>query len=132
MQKIIRRARIVTPKKIIKGTLVIIGGKIADLIQGETTVKGEVYDAKNNYVLPGLIETHGHLREPGFEHKETIADGTRAALAGGFTTVFDMPNTKPPTTTVTLLHEQVERYKKNSYCDFAINFGTSVIDIPEL
>ncbi len=54
-----------------------------------------VYDAKNQWVLPGLIDIHVHLREPGLEHKETIATGTRAALAGGFTSVACMANTQP-------------------------------------
>ena len=50
--------------------------------------------------LPGLVDVHVHLREPGYEHKETLASGTRAALAGGITTVLDMPNTSPPTATL--------------------------------
>ncbi len=128
----ITNGKLVTPTKIIRGTLVINDGKIVDIVEGERVSRDNVYDARNNYVLPGLIETHGHFREPGFDYKETIADGTKAALAGGFTTVFDMPNTKPPITTVKLLHEQIDRYKKSSYCDFAINFGTSVADILEL
>lgn len=132
MQSVITNGKIVTPKKVITGSIVIENGKILEIVRNNITCNEESYDAGGNYVLPGLIETHGHFREPGLEHKETIADGTKAALAGGFTTVFDMPNTKPPTTTVKLLHEQVERYKKNSYCDFAINFGTSVSDISEL
>jgi dihydroorotase len=55
-----------------------------------------VYDASGAYVSPGWMDMHVHLREPGFEHKETIATGTRAAAAGGFTTVACMPNTEPP------------------------------------
>lgn len=58
-------------------------------------VGAEVFDAKGMYVLPGLIDMHTHLREPGFEHKETIKTGTLAALKGGFTTVCAMPNTNP-------------------------------------
>ncbi|MBI4137261.1 dihydroorotase family protein [Candidatus Roizmanbacteria bacterium] len=127
----VTNARIVTPDKIIHGTIHFSNGTIIAI--DETRIAGpSSYDANEQYVLPGLIETHGHFREPGFEHKEDIPHGTRAALAGGFTTVFDMPNTNPPITTVKLLHEQIERYKQRSYCDFAINFGASVSDIPEL
>jgi dihydroorotase len=130
---LIKNARIVTKDRIIHGCLVINDGKITEIIEGNReTFDGEVYDAQDKYLLPGLIETHGHFREPGLEHKEDIPHATRAALAGGFTTVFDMPNTKPPTTTVKLLHEQIARYTEKSYCDFAINLGSSVTDIGEL
>ncbi|MDA8168336.1 MAG: dihydroorotase [Nitrospiraceae bacterium] len=61
----------------------------------KNTKGAEVLDAKGMYVLPGLIDMHTHLREPGFEHKETIRTGTLAALKGGFTTVCAMPNTNP-------------------------------------
>ncbi|MBI4065450.1 dihydroorotase family protein [Candidatus Gottesmanbacteria bacterium] len=130
----ITNARIVTPQGIKRGSIIFSPDGTIDKIinQNMPVSKGQYYDAHDGYVLPGLIETHGHFREPGLEHKETIRDGSRAALAGGFTTVFDMPNTKPPTTTVKLLHEQIDRYKKHSYCDFAINFGTSVDHIEEL
>lgn len=124
-------ASIVTPSGIVKGSVHFQNGTITRL-DSTNKPKGTPYDAKGAYVLPGLIETHGHLREPGMTEKEDIEHGTKAALAGGFTTVFDMPNVKPPTTTVALLHDQVKRYQAHSYCDFAINFGTSVADIPEL
>ena len=55
----------------------------------------EVFDIAGNWVVPGLIDMHVHLREPGEEYKETIASGTRAAVAGGFTAVACMPNTQP-------------------------------------
>ena len=127
----ITNARIVTPKKIIHGTVSFLNGKITDISNNLSTSK-LAYDANGSYVMPGLIETHGHFREPGFEHKEDILHGTRAALSGGFTTVFDMPNTNPPTTTIKLLHAQIARYNEKSYCDFAINFGTAIEDIAEL
>lgn len=123
--------KFVLPTKIITGIVRVDNGKIVDITQTDSFQSCDyVFDSE--YILPGLIETHGHFREPGFEYKEDISHGTRAALAGGFTTVFDMPNTKPPITTTPLLHEQIERYKNRSYCDFAINFGASVSDIPEL
>lgn len=127
-------ASIVTSGGITRGSIVFSPDGTIDKITDQDihVSKGDYYDAHDQYVLPGLVETHGHFREPGLFHKETIADGTKAAIAGGFTTVFDMPNTKPPITTVKLLHEQIERYKKNSFCDFAINFGSSVEDIGEL
>ncbi len=127
----ITNAKIVTPNGIVAGTIFFTDQKITEIKEGTKNVPN-AYDANGKYVLPGLIEMHGHFREPGLEHKEDIPHGTRAALAGGFTTVFDMPNVIPPTTTVKLLHEQIDRYKHKSLCDFAINFGSSVNDISEL
>lgn len=63
----------------------------------------EIIDACGAYVCPGLIDSHVHFREPGLEYKATIAGESRAALAGGITTVYDMPNTKPATTTAEAL-----------------------------
>lgn len=121
---------IVTPDGIIEGTLEIANGKIERVIEG--FAGDPPYDYRGKYLLPGLIETHGHLREPGLEYKEDIPHGSRAALAGGFTTVFDMPNTRPPTTTVARVKEQIARYTGRCYTDFAINMGTSLPDIDEL
>jgi dihydroorotase len=74
--------------------LVIVDGRIAD--QSEIrNQKSETIDAKGLIVAPGLIDMHVHLREPGFGHKETIESGSRAAAAGGFTTIVCMPNTSP-------------------------------------
>src|SRR5579871_1021716 len=121
---------IVTPGGIIEGTLEIVDGKIARVREG--VADDATFDYRGKYVLPGLIETHGHLREQGLEYKEDIPHGSRAALAGGFTTIFDMPNTRPPTTTVARVREQIARYAGRSYVDYAINMGTALPDIDEL
>jgi dihydroorotase (multifunctional complex type) len=123
---------LVLPDRIIEGTLHIADGKIIEIVEGLPTHLDDVQDLRGNYILPGLIEVHGHFREPGLEHKEDIPHGTRAALAGGYTTVFDMPNVRPPTTTVARVNEQIQRYTGRSYADFAINMGTAVEDIAEL
>lgn len=77
--------------------LLIENGKIVKIGQNIKTQKlYKVIDAKNNYVCAGLIDIHTHLREPGNEEEETISSGTKAAAAGGFTSIFCMPNTNPP------------------------------------
>jgi len=81
------------------GSLLIADGKISWLGSGEITQSHPDYDivhAKGLIVCPGFIDFHCHLREPGFEEKETIATGTQAAARGGFTTICCMPNTSPP------------------------------------
>ena len=74
----------------------------------------EVVDASGCYVMPGLIDLHVHLREPGFEHKETIETGTKAMAKGGFTSVCPMPNTKPATDCVEVVKYIVDKAKEVS------------------
>ncbi|HVU69538.1 MAG TPA: dihydroorotase family protein [Ktedonobacteraceae bacterium] len=123
---------LVLPERVVEGTLVIEEGRIAQIEEGFTAQAGEALDFRGKYLLPGLIEIHGHMREPGLEYKEDIPHGTRAGLAGGYTLILDMPNTRPPTTTPALLEEQIQRYTGRSYCDFAINMGVARDSIQEL
>jgi dihydroorotase len=78
-----------------KGSIVVEGGKISDILIGKNADTGKVYDLGGQHLMPGFIDLHVHLREPGQEHKETVGTGTRSAAAGGFTTVCCMPNTVP-------------------------------------
>src|SRR5437660_922441 len=123
---------IVLPDRAIEGAIHIANGKIEGIEEGFPNKTEHTFDFRSKYILPGLIEVHGHLREPGLEHKEDIPHGTRAGLAGGYTTVFDMPNVRPPTTTVARVHDQIKRYTGRSYTDYAINMGSSVDDIDEI
>jgi len=116
---------LVLPERVIEGRVVLSAGKIVRIEEGFGPVDAETLDMRGRYLLPGLIEIHGHMREPGLEYKEDIPHGTRAGLAGGYTTILDMPNTNPPTTTPTRLAEQIQRYTGRSYCDFAINMGVA-------
>lgn len=102
----IRGGRLIDPGRIdgIRDVLIEDGriaaiempGKISDIGSNPADDAVEVIDANGCIVCPGLIDLHVHLREPGFEYKETIESGTRAAAAGGFTAVCAMPNTNPP------------------------------------
>lgn len=98
---LIKGGRIIDPSQKIDevGSLLIAEGKISWLGKGEEAPPKndwEVLDAKGLVVCPGIIDLHAHLRDPGYEEKETIASGTRAAARGGFTTIACMPNTNPP------------------------------------
>jgi dihydroorotase len=96
---LIRGGRVVDPSQGLDAVLdvLLVDGMVADLGEGIDAPEGaEVIDASGLVVTPGLIDVHVHLREPGGEHKETIATGSLAAAAGGFTAVVAMPNTDPP------------------------------------
>lgn len=82
----------------------------------------ETIDATGLHVLPGVIDSHVHFREPGLEHEETWLTGTRAAVFGGVTTVLDMPNTTPPTDTVERARQKLKLAARSAYCDYGI-FG---------
>ncbi|NLN20324.1 MAG: allantoinase AllB [Firmicutes bacterium] len=97
MDTLIRGGTIVTPRTLFKADIGIRDGIVAKLLApGQACSARQVIEADGLYVLPGLIDAHVHLREPGMTHKETIATGTQAAACGGVTTVLDMPNTLPP------------------------------------
>ncbi len=83
----------------------------------------EIRDCRNLHILPGVIDSQVHFREPGIEHKEDLETGSRAAVMGGVTGVFEMPNTKPTTTTAATLADKVARAKNRMYCDFAFYAG---------
>jgi dihydroorotase len=96
---LIRGGRVVDPSQGVDAVLDLLlsGGRVAALGERlDAPEDAEVIDAKGLVVAPGLVDVHVHLREPGGEHKETIASGARAAVAGGFTAVVAMPNTDPP------------------------------------
>jgi dihydroorotase len=90
----------------------IENGKIAQIGTDLDTTGAKVFDATGLIVAPGFIDMHVHLREPGFEHSETIETGTRAAAAGGFTSVCPMPNTQPVNDNATVTSYIVERARR--------------------
>jgi dihydroorotase len=101
------------------GRIVTIGGSVDD------EAAGEVFDATGLHVLPGVIDTQVHFREPGNEHKEDLETGTRAAALGGVTAVFEMPNTAPPTTTAEALADKLARAKGRAHADHAFYIGAT-------
>ncbi len=103
--------------------LAISGGKIIGLGHYAKHQAGEVIDCTGLHILPGVVDSQVHLREPGAEHKEDLESGGRAAVKGGVTSVFEMPNTKPLTVTEEALADKVKRASKRMYCDFAFYMG---------
>src|SRR5258708_6939219 len=123
---------IVTPENVFEGTVEIENGKITSVAKSKHPSENFL-DYHGKYILPGLIEVHGHLREPGMTQKEDIPHGTRAAIAGGFTTIIDMPNTNPPTTTVDRLQEKMTTiYPNRSYVDYGFFMGVGHDSLEEL
>src|SRR5207244_9670092 len=97
----------------------IADGKIAAIGHLARASAGEVIDATGLHVLPGVIDTQVHFREPGMTHKEDLETGSRAAVLGGVTAVFEMPNTNPSTTSAAAFADKMARAKGRMHCDFA-------------
>ncbi len=92
----------------------------------------ETLDCRGLHILPGVIDSQVHLREPGLEHKEDLESGGRAAVMGGVTSVFEMPNTKPLTVTEAALADKVRRATNRMYCDFAFYMGGTRENVNQL
>ncbi len=84
---------------------------------------GEVIDCTGLHILPGVVDSQVHFREPGLEHKEDLETGSLAAVLGGVTAVFEMPNTKPLTTSPEALEDKIRRGRHRMHCDFAFWVG---------
>jgi dihydroorotase len=110
----------------------IRGGRIAALGDLSGAAAGETIDAKGLTILPGVIDTQVHFREPGLEHKEDLETGSRAAVLGGVTAVFEMPNTQPLTTSAETLADKVARARHRMHCDFAFYVGGTRENIDEI
>lgn len=102
--------------------------KIDENIQAEGH---EIVDAQSNYVLPGIIDVHTHMRDPGLTHKEDFTSGSKACARGGVTTFIDMPNTIPVTVTEKALMDKKDVMVGRSYVDYGFHFGGSKKDNSE-
>ncbi len=108
-----------------KADIGIRDGKFAAIGDLSAAGAGEVIDAGGLHVLPGVIDSQVHFREPGLEWKEDLESGSRAAALGGVTAVFEMPNTNPSTTTPDLFAEKVGRGRDRMHTDFAFYAGAT-------
>lgn len=133
MKTLITNAVIVNEGRRYDGSIVIEDGRIAEIT--ETTKQpdpsvSETIDASGCLVLPGVIDSHVHFREPGLTDKADIATESRAAAAGGVTTYFDMPNTVPQTTTPEALEEKFRMAAEKSRVNYSFFFGATNDNLP--
>jgi dihydroorotase len=101
----------------------VSGGRIAAIGDLSRAAAGESVDCRGLHLLPGVIDTQVHFREPGGTHKEDLESGSRSAVMGGVTAVFEMPNTDPLTVTPEALADKVKRAHHRMHCDFAFFIG---------
>ena len=114
-----KKARVIDPAQGIEEQMdcLVVDGKVASLEKGLEAPQGaRVIDLSGKWLVPGLIDIHVHLREPGFEYKETIETGVRAAASGGFTRVCSMPNTSPPNDNEGITRFIIEKAEKAGLC----------------
>ena len=132
MKTIISGGRIVNEGTTRKADIVVADdGRIEQIIPSSSrpvtdgSAVVSTIDATGCYVLPGVIDTHVHFREPGLTDKADIETESRAAAAGGVTTFFDMPNTKPQTTTLEALADKQRLAASKSHVNYAFFFGAT-------
>jgi len=122
---IIQGAKVYTPSGLERLDIGIFAGKIEALACLHDASAQERLDATGLVVLPGFIDTQVHFREPGLEHKEDLESGTRSAILGGVTTIFEMPNTNPLTTSPETLADKVARANGRAWSDFSFFMGAT-------
>ncbi len=129
---IIRGGEVMTPTGLVTADLGVSSGRIAGVGIAGSAEAETVIDARGLTVLPGVIDSQVHFREPGMEHKEDLESGTRSAVAGGVTAIFEMPNTKPLTVTEAAFRDKLVRAQGRSWCDYGFFFGGTGANAAEL
>src|ERR1700704_4421394 len=115
--------------------IAIANGRIAEIGGLGNAAAAEVIDCRGLHILPGVMDTQVHFREPGLTHKEDLETGSRSAVMGGVTAVFEMPNTNPLTVTEETFTAKIKAGHHRMHCDFAFFIGgtrENVLDLPEL
>lgn len=131
MSLLLKNGTLVSHSGRLKANLLISGGKVASITASEPAAE-EVIDAEGLHILPGIIDPHVHFRQPGMD-SEDWTSGSRAAVAGGVTTVLDMPNTRPPATTAALLAEkEVLVASQSPSVNYGFHFGATESNAGEL
>lgn len=131
-RKIIKGGTIVNEGKIFQADIIIENDRIRDIVPEADITGAEIIRAEGKIVIPGVIDDQVHFREPGLIHKGDIAEGSRAAAAGGVTSFMDMPNVNPPTTTRTLLEQKQEIARRTSLVNYSFYLGATLDNIGEI
>jgi len=129
---VIKNGLLVLPSGITEGSVVVDGGKVVGVVKSGEPRADRVVDAAGKVVLPGMVDMHVHLRDPGFPERENFESGTRAAAAGGVTTVVDMPNTVPATVTVEAFNQKKGIAERKSLVDFAFIGGAGEVPTEDI
>jgi len=129
---ILSGGHVATPAGLIQTSVGIRGGRVAAIGALSGASAAEVIDLAGLTVLPGVIDTQVHLREPGLEYKEDLATGTAAAALGGVTAICEMPNTKPSTITAADLADKLTRAKGRAWTDHAFFIGGSAENLDNI
>lgn len=133
MSILISNATIVNEGRIFDGSVLIKDGRIEQILPaGTTAAADETIDATGCLLLPGVIDTHCHFREPGLTEKADFATESKAAAAGGVTSIVDMPNTVPQTTTMELLEEKVVMASQKSVVNYGFMLGATNDNIEQV
>ncbi|MFT3723808.1 MAG: dihydroorotase [Hyphomonadaceae bacterium] len=122
---VIKGGTVATPGGIAVGDVAVKDGKIASIGSFDASQAGEVFEAHGLHVLPGVIDSQVHFREPGLEWKEDLESGSRSAALGGVTAVFEMPNTDPSTTSPEMMEDKLARAKGRMHTDHAFYAGAT-------
>ncbi len=119
MKTLLKNGLVVDYKNNVQDTLDVLieNDKIKKVAKELTEEADKVIDCTNLIIIPGMIDMHCHLREPGFEYKETIETGSKSAVAGGFTSICPMPNTKPTPDSAIVLEKIIEEAKRVNLCN---------------
>ncbi len=130
--KIYKNGTLVNHDGVSKGDIGVIGERIANIGLNENDSADEVIDCTGLHILPGVIDSQVHFREPGLEHKEDLLTGSLSAVMGGVTAVFEMPNTNPLTTSKEAFEDKIRRAKNRMHCDFAFYIGGTHENVDQL
>ena len=125
---LIQHVTIVNEGKQFKGAVIIEDERITSVVEGQVcNIEdfGEVINGEGCYLLPGVIDEHVHFRDPGLTHKADITSESRAAVAGGVTSVMDMPNTNPQTTTIEAWEAKMDNFAQHSLANYSCYFGAT-------
>ena len=130
---ILRHGTLVTPNGTERADVGVRDGRITAIGDlGQAATAAEELDLRGLTVLPGVIDTQVHFREPGLEHKEDLASGTAGAAQGGVVAIFEMPNTKPSTTTAEAIGDKLERARGRAWVDHAFFLGAAAENVARL